>query len=602
MQLDLFSEADAAAPALIPPKPERSAASRGFETPPPSIQTPSNLAELLACFDDAASDHPRRAHVRSACRSAGRVLGLPLEQIPSAPEELRVLLAKATPAAVGVKPANWKQIKSALTTGMRHVGVAARAARDDTPLSPAWATLLERTPDRKLQIGLSRLLRFLSRNGIAPDQVADDAFARFRSELEQMTTLKSVEGTYRQSLRHWTKALAIVPGWPAVRPEIPRDPRRYSAEWADLPISLRAEIAAFLIAKSDTDPLSDHYARPTRPSTAAGRRKSLRILASALALSGAVPIQEVTSLEVLSRPANVRAALGYLRDERSGGTITEGHINYAWLLRTVARHWLNDEPRTEELKLLIASLTQHVRRGAGRGMTDKNRERLRQFCLPSNIDALVQLPTRTLAASRRRPERTYRDGVRIMRALQVGILTFVPIRSSNLTQLELGKHLIDVGRDRHRTVKIHLPKEITKTHRDYNAPLPRHLYPLLDQWLEVDRVRVSPRPSPYLFPNPRGELRSRDALANKLSRFIDSETGLKINPHLFRHIAAKLYLDYDPTGIEIVRQLLGHTSVKTTLAVYAELQTDPAFRRMEAALLECGYRLPTRRDRVGRRI
>lgn len=146
---------------------------------------------------------------------------------------------------------------------------------------------------------------------------------------------------------------------------------------------------------------------------------------------------------------------------------------------------------------------------------------------------------------------------------------------------------------------IHLPAAITKTYRDYRAPLPRHLYPLLDAWMTRYRRRVCDRASPYLFPNPSGDLRSRDALSAKLTRFVQRETGLTLNLHLFRHIAAKILLDHDSSSIEVVRQLLGHTSTRTTMKVYAELQTDPAFRRLEAAMFTAGALPLTRRPRKG---
>ena len=67
---------------------------------------------------------------------------------------------------------------------------------------------------------------------------------------------------------------------------------------------------------------------------------------------------------------------------------------------------------------------------------------------------------------------------------------------------------------------------------------------------------------------------------------MERETGLHMNLHLFRHLAAKLYLRFDPGGIETVRQLLGHKTIKTTLKAYADFQTEPAFQRLEEALLD----------------
>ena len=77
------------------------------------------------------------------------------------------------------------------------------------------------------------------------------------------------------------------------------------------------------------------------------------------------------------------------------------------------------------------------------------------------------------------------------------------------------------------------------------------------------------------------------------------ETGLDMNLHLYRHLAAKLYLRFDPGGLETVRQLLGHKTIKTTLKAYADFQTEPAFLRLEEALLDL-YETPAQSRRAGR--
>lgn len=533
-QPDLFSDAPAAE-TLAWATVEAPAVESDRQAPPtaPSWTVPENLAEVLACYQDAVSDHPRRVQFRSAIRRIGKVLRLPLEHAPAAPHALRPLLAEANLALAGIKPSNWRTLKSAALAALREVGVEVLPSRSSTILSPEWAKLLSRVEDRGGQIGLSRLLRYFTEVGIAPEDVSVQCFRNFRGVLTERSLLSDADRAYRQFVEHWNKAAATSPGWPAVRVPPEGDPRRFSIEWHELPPSFVADVEGFLAAKSDTDPLSDDYARPTRSITAVGRRKSIRVLASAVVLSGEIKMQDLESLEVLSRPQNVRAALRYLRDIRSQGKVTEGHINHAWLMRTIAKHWVRDEARTQELKILISNLTAHVRKGAGKGMTTKNRERLLQFTVPANVDALVGLPERVYRSTRGVTEPSNSDSVRVMRALQVGILTFVPIRSRNLAQLELGANIVDIGKGTKRTVRIHLPGEITKTYRDYNAPLPRHLFPLIDNWLNVHRPRISPKPSAYLFPSPSGDLRSRDSLTQKLQAFVHRETGLTVNAHLF---------------------------------------------------------------------
>jgi integrase len=175
-----------------------------------------------------------------------------------------------------------------------------------------------------------------------------------------------------------------------------------------------------------------------------------------------------------------------------------------------------------------------------------------------------------------------------MYALQVGILLSAPIRLKNLNELSIGKSLIESGSGRHRQVRIQLTSDETKTHSNYSAPLSPRIYPVLDAWLSDYRSIVCDQPSTLLFPNSKGQLRSRESMSAKLARFVERETGLKVNTHLFRSLAAKIYLAHDPDGLEVVRQLLGHTSIKTTLKAYAELQTDPAFQRLEDALHTAG--------------
>jgi len=45
-----------------------------------------------------------------------------------------------------------------------------------------------------------------------------------------------------------------------------------------------------------------------------------------------------------------------------------------------------------------------------------------------------------------------------------------------------------------------------------------------------------------------------------------------------RHLAAKVYLDQNPGGFELVRQLLGHKNQKTTVGAYGGINTKRAGR------------------------
>ena len=63
-----------------------------------------------------------------------------------------------------------------------------------------------------------------------------------------------------------------------------------------------------------------------------------------------------------------------------------------------------------------------------------------------------------------------------------------------------------------------------------------------------------------------------------IGRTILRHLGVKITPHQLRHLAAKIALDANPGAYELVRQLLGHTSLKTTTSFYAGVDTRRAGR------------------------
>ncbi len=57
-----------------------------------------------------------------------------------------------------------------------------------------------------------------------------------------------------------------------------------------------------------------------------------------------------------------------------------------------------------------------------------------------------------------------------------------------------------------------------------------------------------------------------------------------MNVHLFRHLAAKFYLEAHPDDVETVRRLLGHGNEATTRRHYAEIKTAAAFRRYDSVI------------------
>lgn len=70
-------------------------------------------------------------------------------------------------------------------------------------------------------------------------------------------------------------------------------------------------------------------------------------------------------------------------------------------------------------------------------------------------------------------------------------------------------------------------------------------------------------------------------LARRVARAISKRTGLTVNVHLFRALGAKIYLDQNPGGYEVVRRALGHKHLSTTTAAYTGMESLSAAKQFD---------------------
>jgi integrase len=113
--------------------------------------------------------------------------------------------------------------------------------------------------------------------------------------------------------------------------------------------------------------------------------------------------------------------------------------------------------------------------------------------------------------------------------------------------------------------------------------LPEQSAELIDAYLYRFHRRIAGS-SPFLFAGKNGHKVPRN-LATQISERLFRVLGLRIHVHLFRHIAAKLYLDAHPHAFEVVRQLLGHKNMQTTMNFYAQFSRTAAARHYDEIVL-----------------
>jgi integrase len=111
---------------------------------------------------------------------------------------------------------------------------------------------------------------------------------------------------------------------------------------------------------------------------------------------------------------------------------------------------------------------------------------------------------------------------------------------------------------------------------------------------EIAPNAIGIRPN-MVFMGSTGKQRTQAAITVAIEKAVLKHTGVKLTPHQFRHITAKLILDANPGAHELVRQMLGHKHQKTTTNFYAGADTRRAGRAHAALILQL------REARMGRR-
>lgn len=543
-------------------------ASRGNHVPEPS------LADVLAAVLSANLPDRRRQDMASALRTVSRALGRPLISVPADARRLSAKLKQVSPRSIGISPGRWNNIRSHVRGSLALVQPMA-PGRHLNNLSPAWEALWRQLESRPVKVALSRFLRFCSARGIEPEAVTEATFEIFRADLEN-TLLKSPDKVFGGLARGWHIAQIAVENWPRVGVSAPDRRNRWTLPLTSFPESFRQDCKDWCDRLAGRDLLEEMSFRPARPITVRHRNFQIRSFASALVLRGRDP-GTITSLRDLVEIEAFKEGLKFFI-ERRGGRSTGAISHLARSLKAVARHHLRlDRDHLDKLGAIISRLE-----SGGCGLTETNRARLRQLDDLQNLEALLRLPRKLMGIAARNP-RPHRGAVEAQIAVAVEILTMAPMRIGNLVKLDLDRNFVRPGRGGAMHIVIE-PEEV-KNSEPLDYPLPPQTVELIERYLREFRPRLAPAGSTALFPGRGGGPKVVGGLAEQISDTIHSYTGMRINPHLFRHVAAKLYLDSNPGGYEVVRRVLGQRSINTTVRFYTGLETASAVRHFDATIL-----------------
>jgi integrase len=547
----------------------------------PKPQPPRTLAELIERLAaDKSITEIRRRDLVSACSSVARLVGYPLGQIKTEAPAMRDVLTSLHPVQGRISKKRLSNIKSDIAAALTHTG-ALPAFDAEIQLSEAWEAFLAKATEKYQRWNLARFSRFCTTRKIEPDAVDDAVIKRFGDYLEARIVTHDPKSTTKAAAKAFN-AIVVRSGLSIARLTTSRGATYVTPALDSYPPSLQDDIATYIGRLKEPDLFADAGPdRPLRPTSLRNIEAHLRQTLDAAVRAGFSPdhfktLADLVDLQVLDR------ALSQML-ERFGSKTPTSLPNILGTLVAIAKYHLHCPPETlAKLRKARKSFAERLGANSPR-MSRKAERRLEQFDIPRNIGLLANLPHALIARANMQPG-TQKATMDATCAAAVAILLSCPMRAENLSALELGADIQPVHEGKKVHFLIHIAPEKVKNREAINAIIESEYASVVNAYLQKHRKNTCGDPGSWLFPRKSGGPRPPAHFAEMIKQTIWRETGLEVHVHLFRHIAAKLYLEAHPGDYESTRRLLGHKKIDTTTKVYSPLSNRAAFERFNKIL------------------
>ncbi len=539
----------------------------------------SSMALIELSFADAvkgiegAPDVPARVRSHWVCslRQIAKALDKPMETIPARWTSVRFAIGALHYASAASTPktlANHKSnARAALIWFAKEEGVPSRGA----PFTPAWAPLRDRLVDRHARARLSSLMRFCSARRIIPsavDEAVIEDYMRYRAET---TNLASGDAARRLIARAWNDCSAGVEGWPKRPLNEPAVKGMAGPAWEDFPVGLRADVDGYLkgltkIRKS----AKGKRIRPCKASTIRTRKAEL-VAVARMAVRSGIAIDSLTSFNALLNPDTVERVIDAYWKGSEPGVYT---IDLGWKLYSIARgSGCFDSAALERLDEIRASLEDHRHNG----LTDKNPKVIRQVLSGNVWREVINLPASLMVQARSLLDHApVKAAVVAQIAVAIALLTVAPIRLGNLVSIRLDENLIKPGGLEYPYTLI-FPRFDVKNRVQLEFQLSPELTVLIDEYVHQFRPSLLRGSNDlWLFPGQVSGFKDAKTFSSQITERIVKGAGLRLTVHQFRHAAAAILLKHRPGEYELVKRLLGHRNIQTTIQFYCGLETMQA--------------------------
>ena len=540
---------------------------------------PENTGLIEASFEDAIAmiaasrELPvqLKRHWTTSLRQFAKAVDRPLQVIPARYSAVRNDLASWHHASSGLTPKTVMNHRSNTKRALLYLSHEKGIPEHGAALSAEWVKLRAQIADSLIRSRLSSFIRYCSANSVSPEEVDEavvDQFVEYRNRCG-----KPADDAFRRILaRAWNANVENIEDWPKRLLAVPPVKRAVEIEWEEFPKGLRRDVDKYLEGLTKVRKYRGRHIKPLRSSTIRARRAELQA-AARVAVKAAVPINKLDSLKSMLKPKVVEKILDAYW-QKNGDKPKLYTIDLARRLLAIAKETkCLSERECEQLWQIWNCL--NLQRPP-EGLTDKNLAFLRKVLTPGVWGRVVKLPFVMMEEARRQRHRPVRAAVIAQLAVAIAIEAVAPVRLENLTSIRLGVNLTKPdGPD--SNYWLHFVPESTKNNVRLQFVFKDYLTQLIDEYVQdFWPTLLRGRKEDCLFPGLREGAKDKVSFSGQISGRIYKATGLKMTVHQFRHAAGAIILRNRPGEYELVRQILGHRRIATTMRCYVGLETIQA--------------------------
>ncbi len=491
-----------------------------------------SFADAVAVIDKAVElPEQKRRHWICSLRQMAKALDRPLELVPARWSAVRGSLAHLHHVPLGLTAKTIANHRANAKRALLWLHQERNVPEHGAALAPSWERLKGRL-ERQVRWRLSPLMRCCSAAKISPYAVNEAVVDAYRGYRSRATAGRSDDAARRILARLWN---------------------------------------AQVLGKVRRGRKGQRL-RPCKQSTITTRRRELAA-AARTAVAAGVAVESLNSLAALLDPSTVEEVLDAYW-QRNGDTPKAFTIDLACHLVSIARETGSvTGAELAQLDDMRAALEQHRRKG----LTDKNYTFIRQVLTDGVWSRIVNLPQQLMATARAQNfDAPLRAAVTAQLATAIAILSFAPVRLGNLAAIRLDSNLIKPsGPDSNYWLMF--PDYDVKNRVRLEYPLTPELTKLIDKYVHEFRPTLARGSNElWLFPGERGRSKNAISFSTQIVKKLQKATGIRMTVHQFRHAAGALILKHHPGNYGLVRLVLGHRSVQTTMESYCGLESIQA--------------------------